>query len=120
MVGCVSLSGDVLDIPVRGITTRKMTVSNVQHKKLVGVVSFVFKYGHRKRLVEATDAFSSVVYSSADFPDSASDVRIAEDAIKEGTLAVKPKRFDVQGRPWTFCITAVSGAPSNLRFVGRL
>lgn len=65
----VSSSGDVLDIPARKITLRRRTASDVQGRKRVGVLFFVFKSGQRETLAETGDAVRSVVESPADFPD---------------------------------------------------
>lgn len=85
-VGCFSYIGlgcDVLDIPAREITTGKRTVNDAQVKNLVGVVSIVFKFGHRKMLSEATDIFWSVIVATTDFHNQASNAPIVEDEIVE-------------------------------------
>lgn len=84
----VSFSGDVLGIPAREITTPERTVSGVQVKMCVRVVSVMFKSGHQKKLADAADAVSSGVDLFSDFPDPASDILIVEYVIIE------------EGSPW--------------------
>lgn len=60
-------SGDVLDILPREIKTSKTTVSDFQVKMSVGVVSVIFKPGHRKILAVAAKVASLAVEFSAEF-----------------------------------------------------
>lgn len=79
-------SGIVLYIAARETTTGKRTVSDVDVMRSVGVVSVVFKHGHRKTYAEAANTVSSVVDSSAYFRNPASDVPFVEDEIFEKDL----------------------------------
>lgn len=62
------------------------TVSNVQAKKLIGVVTVVLKSAHRKALAEAVDAVRLIVDTSAEFPDRVSEDPIVEVEIFEEEL----------------------------------
>lgn len=67
-VSCTRVSnGDIFDIPAWEITKAERTTSDLQVKKWVGVVSVVFKPGHRKTFEEAADAISSVLDDSGHF-----------------------------------------------------
>lgn len=106
----VSSSGDVLNVSAREITKSKRKASNVQNKKWIGMVFVVFKSRHRKVLGEEADAVSSVVDSSADFPDPAFDVPIIKDEIDE-----EDSPWDI--RDLTF---KNSRGPSTLQRIQRL
>lgn len=68
----------MLDTPARETTVAKKKANGKQVKKWVKMVSVTFKHEHRKTLAEKADAVSSVVDSSADCPDPASDVFVVE------------------------------------------
>lgn len=58
----------------------------VRVKKYVGVLSVEFKSWPRKTLVEGADAVSSVLDTSTNFPEAASDVQIVEkEVVKDST-----------------------------------
>lgn len=83
---CVGSGGNVLAIPSREITTVRRTASDVLVRKWVEFVSVVLNPGHRKTLVGATNAVSSMFDTSADFSDPAANVPIVEDGIVEEDL----------------------------------
>lgn len=71
----------MLDTKAREPTTSQRTVSDVQLKKSVGVISDVFKPGHRKTFAVAADAVSSIIDTSTDLQNPAPDVFIVENEI---------------------------------------
>lgn len=81
MVPEFQFNGDIHYIPARVITTGRWMVSYLQAKKWVEVVSVIIKPAHQKVLAEAANAVSSVIDSSADFADPASDFSLVEDKI---------------------------------------
>lgn len=70
-------------IPVCVTTTRRRIVIDVQVKKCVGVVSFVFKCVLQETLKEVPDTVSSVVDLFAYFINRGSDVSVVENEIAE-------------------------------------
>lgn len=116
----------MLDIPACKITTGMRTASHVPVKKLFGVISDVFKPGHRKSLAAAADAVYFVVKSSAGFPDSAFGVLIVEDkcigkdspwSLTELTSKNKCTPSALQ-RMQELCRTYGSSVPCNVCSVG--
>lgn len=73
----------MLDIPACKTKTSEKTVSDVEAKRWIGVVSVVFKSEYRKILAERADAVSSVVDSFVDFSDPATDAPIVQNEIVE-------------------------------------
>lgn len=83
------LSSDVRNIPSWKGTTGKRTVSDVQIKSWVGVVSIVSKTGNTNNLAEAAHVVSSVLDDSADLPDLAAEVSILENkTVEKDTLGI--------------------------------
>lgn len=72
----IGLIGGVLNIYSGVIRINKRKVNDVQVGKRVPDASVVLKARSRKRLAEAPDAVGSVIDTSADFLDKASDVPI--------------------------------------------
>lgn len=73
----------MLKIPACEIITHRRTVSDVQVRKWVRVVFFVFKVEHLNIMVEVADAIIYVLKSFADFLDVTSDVPIVDNETVE-------------------------------------